>query len=143
MAGLLGTGSAQALTVEKAAPALLGAIPPRKGVVAWDSLAQVEIPDGEKPRFAAAVMKLNGRPVVIEGHMMVLEDDDPLNRFLLTAYKAHCPFCMPGGFVSVVAVHAERPLHVTDKPLALRGTLRLLSDNGSKLLYRLDKALPA
>jgi hypothetical protein len=74
--------------------------------------------------------------------MMVLEDDDPLDRFLLTAYQAHCPFCMPGGFASIVAVHAEKPLRVTDKPLTMRGTLRLLSDNkDSQLLYRLDKAV--
>jgi hypothetical protein len=50
---------------------------------------------------------------------------------------------MPGGFASIVAINAERPLQVTDKPLALRGTLRLLSDRRSNLLYQLDKALPA
>jgi hypothetical protein len=140
MAALLGSGSVQALTLEKASPALLGAIPPRKGVVPWDDLREVDAPIGQKPKFPIAMKKLNGRPVVIEGHMMVLEDDDPLDRFLLSAYKAHCPFCSPGGFASVVAIHA-RPVRVADKPLTMRGTLRLLTDGQSRLFYELDRAV--
>lgn len=140
MAAFLGSDSAQALTLEKMSPAMLGAIPPRKGVVPWDSLQEIEAAQGQKPRFSAAMMKLNGRPVVIEGHMMVLDDDNPLTRFLLTAYNAHCPYCMPGGFGSIVAVHADHPIPVTDKVLTMRGTLRLLSDTNTQLLYRLEKA---
>jgi hypothetical protein len=140
---VLGSGSAHALTLEQVPATLVGAIPPRKGVVPWDDLAQVDAPVGQKPQFSAAVTKLNGRPVVIEGHMMVLDDDDPLNRFLLTAYHAHCPFCMPGGFASIVAIHTDQPVRVTDKPLTMRGTLRLLADGQNQLLYQLDKAVLA
>jgi len=136
------SSSAQALTLEHSSPALVGAIPPRRGVVPWADLAQVQIVDGQQPKFPTAVSKLNGHAVVIEGHMMVLEDDNPLDRFLLTAYQAHCPFCMPGGFTSIVAVHAEKPVHVSDKPLTMRGTLRVLSHNeDGRVLYRLDKAV--
>jgi hypothetical protein len=139
---LLGSGSAHALTAENLSPALVGAIPPRKGVLPWDELAQVKAAYRQKPQFLEAISKHNGKPVVIEGHMMVLDDDDPLKRFLLTAYRAHCPFCMPGGFTSIVAVDAAKPLRVTDKPLTMRGTLRLLSDyKRSQLLYQLDKAV--
>ena len=75
---------------------------------------------------------------------MVLDDDDPLTRFLLTAYNAHCPFCMPGGFASIVAVHATRPLGVADKPLTVSEILRLRTDSKSAgLLYRLNNAVPA
>lgn len=90
-----GTNSAKALTQEQLPPALIGAIPPRKGVLAWSSLAQVKAPLGEKPQFPAEVARLNGNPVVVEGHMMPLGDSDPVQRFLLTAYQAHCPYCMP------------------------------------------------
>jgi hypothetical protein len=141
MAGLTGWGSAHALTLERAPATLFGVIPPRKGVVSWDDLTTVEAPIGQKPQFSAAMTKLNGRSVVIEGHMMVLDDDNPINRFLLTAYQAHCPYCMPGGFASIVAIHADHPVRVTDKPLTMRGTLRLLADGKSQLFYRLDKAV--
>jgi len=140
---VLGSGSAHALTLEQIPATVVGVIPPRKGVVPWDDLAQVEAPIGQKPQFSAAVTKLNGRALVIEGHMMALDDDDPLDRFLLTAYQAHCPFCMPGGFASIVAIHADRPVRVTQKPLTMRGTLRLLADGQSQLLYQLDKAVLA
>src|SRR5690349_14880601 len=72
--------SAQALTLEHSSPTLVGAIPPRKGVVPWTDLAAVEIADGQQPKFSAAISKFNGRHVVIEGHVMVLEDDNPLDR---------------------------------------------------------------
>jgi hypothetical protein len=143
VAVLAASGSAHALTLEKTPASVLGAIPPRKGVVSWATLAAVETAPGHKARFPADVAKLNGHHATIEGHMMVLDDDDPLKRFLLTAYKAHCPFCMPGGFASIVAVHAERPLRVTDKLLTMRGTLRLLNDPGSQLVYRLERAILA
>lgn len=140
-AALLGSGSAKAWTLEKLPPALVGAIPPRNGVVPWDDLAQVEVAYGQRPKYSNALSTLNGHPVVIEGHMMALDDDDPLDRFLLTGYKAHCPFCMPGGFASIVAVHAVRPQRITDRPLTMRGTFRLLGDDkNSQLLYRLDHA---
>ena len=143
-AALFSAGSAKALTREELPPTLVGAIPPRKGVVPWSDLAQVETANGQQPKFSAAISKLNGKSVVIEGNMMVLDDDDPLDRFLLTAYKAHCPFCTPGGFASIVAIHAVQPQRVTDKPLTMRGTLCLLTDTkDSQLLYRLDNAVIA
>ena len=141
MVGLSAWGTAHALSLENLPATLIGAISPRKGVVPWDDLAAVEAPIGQKPQFSAAVTKLNGRPVVIEGHMMVLDDDNPINRFLLTAYQAHCPYCMPGGFTSIVAIHADHPVRVTDRPLTMRGTLRLLADGKSQLFYQLDKAV--
>jgi len=129
------------LTLHTPPGTLLGAIPARKSIVPWDDLAKVEASIGQKLQFPAEVTKLNGRSVVIEGHMMTLDDDDPLNRFLLTAYQAHCPYCMPGGFTSIVAIHADHLVRVTDKPLTMRGTLRLLADGKSQLFYQLDKAV--
>ena len=88
-AALLGSGLAHALTLEQAPRALGGAISSFKGVLAWGSLARVETSYGQKPRFPVAMTKLNGHSVVIEGHMTVLDDDDPWS-VLLTAYQAHC-----------------------------------------------------
>ena len=57
-------------------------------------------------------------------------------------YRAHGPFCMPGGFTSIVAVHAAKPVRVSDKPLTMRGTLRLFGHNeDGQILYRLDNAV--
>ena len=114
---------AAALTKETISSAALGAIPERHGVLPWRTLALAEIEHGSEPIFPAEVRKLNGREIVVEGHMMTLDDSPRLHRFLLTAYQAHCPFCMPGGAVSMIAVRAEAAIPVRDKPLTLRGTL--------------------
>jgi hypothetical protein len=58
---------------------------------------------------------------------MLLDEDNPLSRFLLRAYNTHCPFCMPGGFRSVDAVHSERASWVVDEPLIMSGILPLLT----------------
>jgi len=137
---LLAGKPAAALTRETISPAALGAIPERHGVLPWRTLALAEIEHGSEPIFPAAVQKLNGREVVVEGHMMTLEDSPRLQRFLLTAYQAHCPFCMPGGAASMIAVRAEAAIAVRDKPLTLRGTLRVGPEQGSSLVYRLENA---
>ena len=137
---LLGAKPAAALTAQNLPPTALGAIPERHGVLPWRTLALTEVQYGQQPKIPAVVQNLDGKQVVIEGHMMPMDDSERLRQFLLTAYNAHCPFCMPGGMVSIVAVHATALVKVTDKPLTMRGTLRLVSERGSSLIYRLDKA---
>jgi hypothetical protein len=136
----LGSKAASALTVQNTPPIVLGAIPERRGVLPWRTLALTDAQYGQKPKIPAAVQKLDGREVLIEGHMLPLDDSEHVRRFLLSAYNAHCPFCMPGGMVSIVAIRAEAAISLTDKPLTMHGTLRLISERGSSLIYRLDKA---
>jgi hypothetical protein len=140
-AGLLLSGRpATALSMQDIPPAWLGAVPERAGVLPWRTLGLAKVEYGRKPNFPATVQKLDRREVVVEGHMMPLDDSERVQRLLLTAYKAHCPFCMPGGVVSIIAVRAQTAIPLKDTPLTLRGTLRLISERGSGLLYRLEKA---
>ena len=137
---LLGSRPAVAWTEQAVSPAVLGAIPERRGVLPWRTLALTEKEYGRKPKFPAAVQQLDGREVVVEGHMLALDDAPRLRQFLLTAYKAHCPFCMPGGMVSMIAVTTQAAIPVKDAPLTLRGTLRVGAEPGTNLVYRLEKA---
>ena len=50
---------------------------------------------------------------------------------------------MLGGFGSAVAIRADHPIRVTDKALTMRGTLRLLDDANTQLVYRLEDAVLA
>jgi hypothetical protein len=140
---LLGGRPATALNRQDIPPAWLGALPERAGVLPWRALALVDVEYGGKPNFPATVQSLDGREVVVEGHMMPLDDSERVEQFLLTAYKAHCPFCMPGGMVSIIAVRAQTAIPLMDTPLTLRGTLQLNSERGSSLVYRLEKARAA
>ena len=140
---LLGGKPAAAFSIETLPPTLLGAIPERDGVLPWRTLAGSEIRHGEPAKIPSALAALDGKPVVIEGHMMALDDPEHPERFLLTAYRAHCPFCMPGAARSLVAVEAEAAVPLADKPVAMRGTFHLIAEPESYLIYRLDQATPA
>jgi hypothetical protein len=50
---------------------------------------------------------------------------------------------VPGGFGSVVAIRADHPIRASDKVLTMRGTLRLLSEANTQLVYRLENAVLA
>lgn len=143
-AAVLAAGApARALTLEVMPEALVGTVPARKGVVPWNSLSKVEVRRGKALKFPGAVARLDGQRATIEGYMMVLDYNDPVDRFLLTAYRASGFFSFPGEFTSIVAICASRPVKVVDKPLTMRGIFRLLShDRERGLLYRLDHAVP-
>ena len=66
-AASLGSGLAYTLPLDQAPQALVGEISPRKGVLACESLAQVETSDRQKPRFPMAMTKWNRHSMVIEG----------------------------------------------------------------------------
>jgi len=143
-AAVLGAGApARALTLETMPEALVGTVPARKGVVPWNSLSKVEVRRGKTPKFPEAITRLDGRKAAIEGYMMVVDDDDPVDCFLLTAYRISGFFAFPSGFTSVVGIRASQPVKVVDRPLTMRGIFRLLSHDGETgLLYRLDDAVP-
>ena len=140
---LLGGKPAAAFSQEKLPPTLLGEIPERDGVLPWRTLAMTDIRADEQTKIPSTMAALDGEPMAIEGHMMPLDDSDGPRRFLLTAYRAHCPFCMPGGAVSLVVVDADAAVPIADKPVTMRGTFRIITDPGSYFIYRLDQATRA
>jgi hypothetical protein len=83
--------------------------------------------------------------VVIEGHTMVLDDDNPLKRFLLTAYNAHCPFCLPSGFALLSVSRRRIPCMVNTLSATRKGCSAWTAtiDKGRGAAHQLDKAVPA
>lgn len=75
--------------------------------------------------------------------MMPLRDGDAHREFLMGALQFHCVSCMTGDLARLVAVRAASPVRLTEGPLLVRGTLRLLEENSSPLFYRLDAARAA
>jgi hypothetical protein len=128
--------------VETVSP--LKSVPERAGVVPWRRLAQV-IGDGWSDPFVfmPEVEALDGTEVTLEGYMMIYDDAPRQHEFLLTAYAAHCLYCMPGGMPSMIEVVARTALPVRATRLTLRGRFELLRGEGHGLLYRLGDARPA
>jgi uncharacterized protein len=113
----------------------------KPGFVSWQSLRQVTQKPLRKPAFSADVAALNGQAVKLEGYMMALDDAPQQQEFVLSAFESHCIYCVPGGMPSLAFVSAASPIQtVAGKPLALQGTLHLVKDDPSGLLYELRNA---
>lgn len=134
------TRSAKSLEVVHTT-ALLPALPERDGVLPWRILAKVA-GDGWSDAFAfdPQVEALDGTEVTVEGYMMPYDEQAKQRQFLLTAFPAHCPYCMPGGMVSLIEVDAAAGVPATEQRILLRGRLELLRGDGFGLLYRLRNA---
>jgi hypothetical protein len=140
---VLATPRAHALTLENMRlPYEPG--PERDGILSWRSLSSVTWFEGQGVMFAPEVEALDDTEVRLEGFMMPF-DQAPLQRqFLLTAYAAHCPFCMPGGVPSLVEVIAGQPVPRTGSRLTMQGRLKLRRDPESYgLLYQMLDAVRA
>lgn len=137
---------ARALSLEPMPEHLRLTVPPADGALDWDLLAragETRFQDGALSRFPAALRGLNGQDVRITGYMMPFRDGDQHREFLLGALQFHCPTCMTADLARLVAVRADQPVTFAQRPLLMRGTLRLLEDEASPLYYRLDAAREA
>lgn len=123
---------------------LLPEIPERAGFLPWRTLRMVT-GDGWSEMFAFApeVEALDGAEVMVEGYMLPYDDQPKQRAFLLTAFPAHCPYCMPGGMSSLIEVDAAKAVPVSATRITLKGRLELLRGDGYGLLYRLSGAVAA
>ena len=143
LAGMgLASAEGQALTLESMHfPYEPG--PERDGVVSWRTLARAAWLEGEGVMFPPEIEALDGASVRLEGFMMAFDPAPLQQQFLLTAYAAHCPFCMPAGVPSMVEVTARQPVPRASARLMLQGRFELRRDPESYgLLYRLLDAAP-
>jgi hypothetical protein len=126
------------------APELLKPLPELKGVVSWDTLAQVQqvkVKDRVVPQYADGVLKLNATEVKLQGFMMPLEMGDKQKHFVLSAMPVTCAFCLPGGPEALVEVRAKTAVKYTFEPVVLSGKLAVLKDDPNGLYYRLTDAV--
>lgn len=124
-------------------PSLLNNLPELKGVVSWNTLAQVKArTEGNKvvPEFAPAVRQLHQQDVKLQGFMMPIVTGERHEHFLLTMRPPHCPFCLSLGPEYIVEVRARTPIAHTYDPIILSGKLNVLSDDPFGLYYRLTGA---
>ena len=124
-------------------PSLLNNLPELKGVVSWNTLAQVKArTEGNKvvPEFAPAVRQLHQQDVKLQGFMMPIVTGERHDHFLLTMRPPHCPFCLSLGPEYIVEVRARTPIPHTYDPIILSGKLNVLRDDPFGLYYRLTGA---
>jgi hypothetical protein len=95
----------------------------------------------EKPIFSSAVKALNGKMVTLPGYMIPFENGTKGNVFMLSSLPLNaCFFCGVGGPESVVEIRLKQAISYTEKPIEVKGVLRLNDTNPDKMIYTLEQA---
>lgn len=98
--------------------------------------------DIEVPRFSAAVKKLEGQEVTLQGYILPLEGRRSQKYFIFSAYPYNlCYFCGGAGPETVAEVYAKSSIKYTNKRITLKGKL-FLNNSGDidKMFYGLHNA---
>ncbi|CAN0449882.1 unnamed protein product [Phaeothamnion confervicola] len=95
----------------------------------------------QKPVFSAAVKALNGKVVALPGYMIPFEGGSKGTKFMFSSMPLNaCFFCGVGGPESVIEVNTKQPLSFHDKPIEIKGILRLNDTDPDKMIYILEQA---
>ena len=95
----------------------------------------------EKPIFSQATKNLDGKIITLPGYMIPFENGSKGTTFMLSSLPINaCFFCGVGGPESVVEVIMKEPLSFNDKPIEIKGILRLNDKNPDRMIYRIEQA---
>jgi hypothetical protein len=94
-----------------------------------------------KPVFSQSTKALSGKVVSLPGYMVPFESGTKGKRFILTALPLNaCFFCGVGGPESVVEVYLKEAISYTEKPIEIKGILKLNDTNPDKMMYVIEQA---
>ncbi len=95
----------------------------------------------EKPIFSQATKMLDGKIISLPGYMIPFENSMKGTTFMLSSLPINaCFFCGVGGPESVVEVILKQPLSFTEKPIEIKGILRLNDKYPDRMIYRIEQA---
>lgn len=95
----------------------------------------------QKPVFTPAVKGLSGKTISIPGYIVPFDNGLKANRFMFSSLPLNaCFFCGVGGPETVVEVFSKEIIPYTDKPVEIRGTLRLNETDPDQMIYQLFNA---
>ncbi|HXG28732.1 MAG TPA: DUF3299 domain-containing protein [Nevskiales bacterium] len=124
---------------------MLGGMPDLKDVIPWERflVARFELaPDGASGRaeFPPELRRLDGQNIRLAGFMIPLDPEERQRRFMLSASPPNCYFHLPGGPATLVEVESQKGIPFRDEVLVLSGRLRLLTNSGTGVFFRLEQA---
>lgn len=103
--------------------------------------AKDKLGEYDKPVFSAGAKSLNGKSVTLPGYMVPFESGIKGDHFMLSSMPLNaCFFCGVGGPETVVEVFLKSQLTYTEKPVQIKGVLKLNDSNPDKMIYLLENA---
>ncbi len=107
-----------------------------KFVKASDKLGEYD-----KPVFSAEVKSLQGKTVTLPGYIVPFEDGIKSNHLMLSSLPLNaCFFCGVGGPESVIEVSLKKEISYTEKPVEVKGVLKINDTDPDKMIYQLESA---
>lgn len=95
----------------------------------------------DKPIFSQAAKSLEGKVVTLPGYMNPFEKGSKGTTFMLSSLPINaCFFCGVGGPESVVEVILKNPISFNEKPIEIKGILRLNDKDPDRMIYRIEQA---
>jgi hypothetical protein len=95
----------------------------------------------DKPVFTPAVKALNGKSVILPGYMVPFESGMKGNHFMFSSMPLNaCFFCGVGGPETVVEIFSSSTVNYSEKPIEIKGILKLNSTNPDKMIYSIENA---
>jgi hypothetical protein len=95
----------------------------------------------DKPIFSEAAKSLKGKSVILPGYMVPFSEGIKGSVFILTSLPLNaCFFCGVGGPETVIEVRLTSPVTYTEKPIEVKGILKLNDSNPDQMIYILEKA---
>jgi hypothetical protein len=95
----------------------------------------------DKPIFSEGSKSLRGKTVSIPGYMVPFENGIKGSHFMLSSMPLNaCFFCGVGGPETVVEVFLKKEVTYDEKPIEVRGVLRLNENDPDQMIYLLEEA---
>ena len=95
----------------------------------------------DKPVFSQPAKDLNGKTVILPGYMIPFDSGMKSARFMFSSLPINaCFFCGVGGPETVVEVFTKSIVTYSEKPVEVRGVLRLNEKDPDKMIYVLEQA---
>jgi hypothetical protein len=103
--------------------------------------ASDKLGDYDKPVFSTAAKSLNGKIISLPGYIVPFDNGMESAHFMFSSMPLNaCFFCGVGGPESVIEVFLKEEISYTDKPVEIKGLLRLNDKDPDKMMYILDNA---
>jgi hypothetical protein len=103
--------------------------------------AKDKLGEYDKPIFSAAAKSLDGKTVSIPGYMIPFENGMKGKTFILSSLPINaCFFCGVGGPESVIEINMKEPVSFNEKPIEVKGILRLNNTDPDRMIYRIEQA---
>jgi hypothetical protein len=114
----------------------------------WPKLYDVQFVKGkdqlgefDKPVFSSAAKSLSGKTISLPGYIVPFENGMKNSHFMLSSLPLNaCFFCGAGGPETVIEVYLKSEVTYTERPIEIRGVLKLNDKDPDKMIYILENA---